>query len=72
MENFVCFLFVVFYNVVLFGMAIIDEGDFDLFADRYNLKRHGVYSALNSSFLVWGIYNLVKFPSHDKMVRMIT
>ena len=29
-ENFVCFLFVVFYNVVLFGMAIIDEGDFDL------------------------------------------
>ena len=26
-----CFLFVVFYNVVLFGMAIIDEGDFDLF-----------------------------------------
>ena len=29
MENFVCFLFVVFYNVVLFGTAIIDEGDFD-------------------------------------------
>ena len=38
MENFVCFLFVVFYNVVLFGMAIIDEGDFDLFVDCYNLK----------------------------------
>jgi len=64
MENFVCFLFVVFYNVVLFGMAIIDEGDFDLFVDCYNLKRHGVYSALNWSFLVWGIYNLVKFVGH--------
>ena len=49
------FLFVVFYNVVLFGMAIIDEGDFDLFVDCYNLKRHGVYSALNWSFLVWGV-----------------
>ena len=49
-------------------MAIIDEGDFDLFVDCYNLKRHGVYSALNWSFLVWGIYNLVKFPSHDKVV----
>ena len=36
-------------------MAIIDEGDFDLFVDCYNLKRHGVYSALNWSFLVWGI-----------------
>ena len=30
MENFVCFLFVVFYNVVLFGMATIDEGDFEV------------------------------------------
>ena len=64
MENFVCFLFVVFYNVVLFGMAIIDEGDFDLFVDCYNLKRHGVYSTFNWSFLVWGIYNLVKFVGH--------
>ena len=45
-------------------MAIIDEGDFDLFVDCYNLKRHGVYSALNWSFLVWGIYNLVKFVGH--------
>ena len=52
MINFVCFLFVVFYNVVLFGMAIIDEGDFDLFVDCYNLKRYGVYSALNRSFPV--------------------
>ena len=34
MEDFVCFLFVVFYNVVLFEMAIIDKGDFDLFVDR--------------------------------------
>ena len=34
MENFVCFLFVVFYNVVLFGMAIIDEGDcFSIYAE---------------------------------------
>ena len=37
-----------------------------MFVDCYNLKRHGVYSALNWSFLVWGIYNLVKFPSHDR------
>ena len=36
----------------------------DFFVDCYNLKRHGVYSALNWSFLVWGIYNLVKFVGH--------